>query len=265
MQYYTIAPPAHLASLVRFFWVLEGDGDEPFHYRSMADGSAEMLFHYHGCFDELKNDVAETGDMAVLHAQSRVYRRFVTPSGFGIFGVYLYPFAIAQIFGVPASAVSNELVDLPTLLGATGARLVEQMMLAKDTAERITIATRFIEQQLLKHQQPLDGVAHIITSLIQSDGRVSVDQLASQAFLSVRQFERKFKDLAGFSPKLYTRIIRFQTAVNQYDQRPAKLSDVALQCGYYDQSHFIHDFKEFYGYHPSTYFQGGAEGAEYRR
>jgi len=196
MQYYTIAPPAHLASLVRFFWVLEGTGNEPFFYRSMADGSAEMLFHYHGCFDELKSNVAETGDLAVLHAQSRVYRRFVTPSGFGIFGVYLYPFAIPQIFGVPASALSNELVDLTTLLGAIGTQLVEQIMLAKDTAQRVAIATHFIEQQLRMHpQQPSDGVSHIITSLIRSDGRASVDQLASQAFLSVRQFERKFKEL----------------------------------------------------------------------
>lgn len=244
--------------------MLEGGGNEPFFYRSMADGSAEMIFHYYGPFSEMTDRTTQTAAVAVLHAQSRHYRRFVTPASFGIFGVYLYPFAIPQLFGLPASAVSNELPDLDTLLGNRGKQLTEAIMLATDTTQRVLIATRFIEGQLAKHHHQQAPMEHIITQLIQTDGQASVGQLAQQAFLSVRQFERRFKEYSGFAPKLYTRIVRFQAAVKQYNGRPTTLGEVALRCGYFDQSHFIHDFKEFYGYHPSTYFNGGAEGAEYR-
>ncbi len=80
----------------------------------------------------------------------------------------------------------------------------------------------------------------------------------------MRQFERKFKQFSGFSPKLFSRIIRFQSAIKKYDDKKMPLTEIAYECGYYDQSHFIHDFKEFSGYSPMQYFSGKAEGVEYK-
>ncbi|MBC8045504.1 MAG: AraC family transcriptional regulator, partial [Fimbriimonadaceae bacterium] len=92
----------------------------------------------------------------------------------------------------------------------------------------------------------------------------NVEQLARQNFLSIRQFERNFKEFSGFRPKLFSRIIRFQSALSEYDNKGKPLTEIAYACGYYDQSHFIHDFKEFSGHYPKHYFSGKAEGAEYR-
>ena len=93
---------------------------------------------------------------------------------------------------------------------------------------------------------------------------MNVQEMAGRAFLSTRQFERNFKQFAGFSPKLYSRIIRFQAAMQQYGNKAMSLTAIAYECGYYDQSHFIHDFKEFSGHHPHHYFSGNAEGTEWR-
>jgi transcriptional regulator GlxA family with amidase domain len=93
---------------------------------------------------------------------------------------------------------------------------------------------------------------------------VDVNALAGKCFLSRRQFERNFKACSGFSPKLYTRIIRFQAAAKEYGMQYQSLTDIAYRCGYYDQSHFIHDFKEFSGFHPKEYFYGKPEGLDYR-
>ncbi|MEO6051422.1 MAG: helix-turn-helix domain-containing protein [Pyrinomonadaceae bacterium] len=87
-------------------------------------------------------------------------------------------------------------------------------------------------------------------------------ELSNRYFFSHRQFERKFKEFAGFSPKFYARIIRFQAALKQYGSNKS-LTDVDYDCGYYDQSHFIHDFREFSGYNPKVYFSGRAKGSEY--
>ena len=59
----------------------------------------------------------------------------------------------------------------------------------------------------------------------------------------------------GFPPKLYSRITRFQAALGEYGSGKS-LTDIAYDCGYYDQSHFINDFREFSGYNPKVYFSG---------
>lgn len=91
-----------------------------------------------------------------------------------------------------------------------------------------------------------------------------VEALAKQVFQSTRQFERTFKQFAGFNPKLFSRIIRFQTALGEYHNKDKSLTEIAYECGYYDQSHFIQDFKEFSGHNPKEYFSGKTEATEWR-
>lgn len=230
----------------------------------MADGCAEMVFHYKGVFDEVINGKTEKSFLTGLHGPSKSYRRFTIDKSFGIFGVYLYPFAIPQLFSLPAKELSDQIPDLVTVFGAEGRELEEKMMLAKNNRYRVTIMSAFLERKLLKNVKQRSALCTLISNMIHSKGLASVDQLAKQSFLSVRQFERNFKIYSGFSPKLYSRIIRFQLAMQQYGHAQKTLTDIAYDCGYYDQSHFIHDFKQFSGYHPKQYFSGQAEGVEWR-
>jgi methylphosphotriester-DNA--protein-cysteine methyltransferase len=73
-----------------------------------------------------------------------------------------------------------------------------------------------------------------------------------------------FKHFSGFSPKLFSRIIRFQSALNHYGKKEKKLTEIAYDAGYYDQSHFIQDFKEFSGHSPKEYFSGKTETTQWR-
>lgn len=266
MKYYTIAPPPMLAKYVRYYWVLEADvlpGTEYIH-RTMADGSAEMVFHYKGMFDELDVDSQDSYAPAQLHAQTQHFRRFMVGESFGIFGVYLYPFAIPAFFSMPSAALSNHMPGLDDVIGGCGKILEEKMMLAKDNQQRVQLISAFLLEQLRKRSPHFTTMHTAVQGVIATKGMINVQQLASSYCLSPRQFERKFKELSGFSPKKYARIIRFQAALMEYDHKHKSLTDIAYECGYYDQSHFIHDFREFSGYHPKQYFSGEAEGVEYR-
>lgn len=263
VTYYTIPPPASLTGFVRMFWVYEIErGDEPYVYRSMADGCAEMIFHYHNTFEEVTDAGIVKQGHAMLQAQSQTYRRFVTRGSFGIFGAYLYPFALPHLFRLSASEASNHMPDLHTLLGVEGRILEEQMMMATCNRSRAAILSAFLESKL--KNIPLSPAVYAIRQVIHARELMPVSDIASHFNLSTRQLERKFNELAGFSPKTYMRIIRFHAALNQYDHNANRsLTDIALDCGYYDQSHFIRDFKSFSGYHPGIYFKGQAEGKEY--
>lgn len=264
VNYYQIPPSTILAPYIRFFWVFEMDGiaGDPYVYRSMADSCTEMIFHYKGRFH--KTDDSNIEPFSIVQGASRSYNRYTTVDDFGIIGVYLYPFAANALLGTTAHEISNQSVDLYTLLGADGRSLEEQVMLAADNKARLQILSSFLEQRLLKEQPTVLPLHHAIRQVIHANIFTSTNELSEQYCLSRRQFERKFKEYSGFSPKLYNRIVRFGKAMNNYGLKHKSLTDIAYDCGYYDQSHFIHDFKEFSGYHPKQYFSGKAEGIEYR-
>lgn len=267
MKYFSIAPSEKLAGLVRCFWVLEMESfsGAPYIHRTMADGCIEMVFHYQGVFDEmLANDQQVSSFSSGISGPSQQFRRFSIDQQFGIFGVYLYPFALAELFGIPALALTNEMIDTGTILGTAGKELEEKMMLARDNQHRIAIITQFLESRLTRHKIKYHAISETIRQIISTDGMSNVQRLAEDSFLSMRQFQRNFKEHTGFSPKLFTRIARFQTALRKYPEKESlSLTDIAYDCGYYDQSHFIHDFKEFSGHHPGAYFSGKAEGTKW--
>jgi len=267
LRYYTISPSADLANYVRAFWVLEGEGlrEHPYIHRTLADGGAELFFHYKGVFDELfQNGNADQSIAAGLSGPSQKFNRYKISEDFGMLGVYLYPFALQKFFNIPASAVSNESPDLVTLLGQEGRDLEDQIMLAIDNTQRIEILSAYFRKKLSRDFATDRGIFSCIHQIIQSRGTMRVQELASSQFLSSRQFERKFKMFSGFSPKLYSRIIRFQSVINSYKGQYESLTALAYDCGYYDQSHFIHDFKEFSGYNPRHYFDGKNEATQWR-
>jgi len=265
MRYATIKPPIHLQPYIRCFWTLEhdfGENETNYVYRSVADGCVEMVFHYRAAFNELIDSGQPHNWLAGVHFQSDSFRRFETKESFGIFGAYIYPFTIPYLFNISSATTTNEMTDLNTLLGADGSRLEEQMMLASCNNERVAILTAFFGQRLQHAKTKDPTIASAIKHVIHSAQTDTVEQLASRFNLSTRQFNRKFKEYAGFSPKMYMRLTRLTNAIKQ-GRNEKSLSYVAHECGYYDQSHFIHEVKLFTGYHPGFYFSGKAEGTEW--
>lgn len=262
MNYYCFAPPESLKQFVRCFWVFESNFESnPYVYRSMADGCVELLFHYKGIFTDLDN-----GDAAhsTLHAQTKQHRRFIIHEQFGIFGAYLYPFAVPLLFDFPAHLATDTAYDLPALLGAAGRELEERIITADGNGARKKLLISFLEKKLLNKYADNDAAFSAIRHVIDAKNIESIPQLSGMYCMTERTLQRHFKDYAGLSPKLLHRISRFKTALNDLGSQHKLLTEIAYECGYYDQSHFISDFKSFSGYHPKEYFHGRPEGAEWR-
>lgn len=265
MIYFTIPPPETLKAFVRCFWVLEhdfGETESSYVYRSIADSCVELVFHYRGPFGELTDTYQPRNWRSGIHFQTNCYTRFETKESFGIFGAYLYPFAIPWLFKTPSDETSNELLGLDTFMGREGQELEEKIMLAAGNAERAEILSRFLEKKLLCASLKEPNMAAAVKHVIHAKPLLTVSSLADAFNLSTRQFDRKFKAYAGFGPKSYLRLVRLNNAI-KWHKTGKSLTQIAYECGYYDQSHFIHDVKAFTGYHPGFYFSGKAEGTEY--
>jgi AraC-like DNA-binding protein len=231
----------------------------------MADNCAEIAFHYKDRLDKItdENNI-ETTFTSGIHGQTQKFRRFIARGNFGMFGAYIYPFAISKFFSMPCAKFSNQLPDLESVLGTEGKELEEKIISADDNFQRANILSDFFEKKLLKQQQYSHAVLSSINYIIKTKGKKNIQELANEFCLSTRQFERRFKEFSGFSPKLFSRITRFQSSLDEYGNKKKSLTDIAYDCGYYDQSHFINDFKEFSGYHPSQYFSGQTEGTAWK-
>ncbi len=230
----------------------------------MADGCVEIVFHYRASFDEIDAEGKRThSPVASIQAQSTAFRRFSTGNSFGIFGAYLYPYAIPRLFSFPAYDFTNISPDLRSVFGGEGNLLEEQISEAPDNETRVKIASNFLGRKLRLSTRELPPIYRAIDLVLGAAGDVRISELAREHQLSTRQFERKFKEFAGLNPKLYSRVVRFQAATQHKLAGVRDLTEIAYACGYYDQSHFINEFRQFSGYTPKEYFWETAEGTQY--
>jgi AraC-like DNA-binding protein len=128
--------------------------------------------------------------------------------------------------------------------------------------DQLKHAISFIEMKiiveifLLKHTGKLKQalpIDQVLPLLIKERGLIKIDQLASLACLSIRQFERIFQQRIGLPPKHFSRLVRFSHAWIMKEQQPEiSWIKIAHNCGYFDQMHLIRDFQEFAGVNPSS-------------
>lgn len=161
------------------------------------------------------------------------------------------PGGLHRLIGVPMIEIFDDGFDGYELLGRDIYDLIERcnelnsLIAIKNTIESYLLS----KLPKVKDLMPLDKALH---QLLQSNGNISITQVADDACLSLRQFERKCKERLGFSPKVYARLIRFSNAYRFFEKSEnPNWSQIALCSGYYDQTHFIKDFKEFAGFTPT--------------
>jgi transcriptional regulator GlxA family with amidase domain len=98
-----------------------------------------------------------------------------------------------------------------------------------------------------------DPVQRAIDAMVRAGGALEVEPLARHANLSPRQFRRRCLEEAGLAPKQLSRVLRFRRALGLLQSGAPAGAQLAAECGYYDQAHFIHDFREFSGQTPGAY------------
>jgi AraC-like DNA-binding protein len=161
------------------------------------------------------------------------------------------PGGLFRLLGIPMDKLYDEGFDAFDLMGPEITELLDRCEEATSLGEINREITKYLLGKLptIKELIPLDKA---LNRLLVCQGKIPITQVAEEACLSIRQFERKCKERLGFSPKVYARIIRFSLAYRLFEKStPPNWSDIAYQAGYYDQMHFIKDFKEFAGLTPT--------------
>ncbi|HEY5826216.1 MAG TPA: helix-turn-helix domain-containing protein [Cyclobacteriaceae bacterium] len=249
MKYAVFAPTAELNEVIRYYWVLEcvPNSATPPVYQEMADSSPELIFQYNGGYLDFGREQGH------FIAQKSINRSRILSKEIGMFGIRFFPHASQLLIKGSSVELTNKTYNLIDIIGNSAKTLVEQINNSLDTTERIEFASAFFKK-MLKGKQT-DPIRKIVKEMMLLDGEVSIRKMQEITQLSERQFERRFLATTGFTPRHMARILRFQSTKRKYITcKFPSLSELAHGCGYYDQSHFIREFKEFSGMNPKAYF-----------
>lgn len=154
------------------------------------------------------------------------------------------------VLGAPLGELLNTVVSLADVFGASASSLASQLFDAPDWASRFAIVERELMLRVARVKAPAAAVMHSSARLLAADGRVPISALAQDAGCSQKHLIAQFRRELGVTPKMLARVLRFGAALKRLN-RGARLLDVALGCGYYDQAHFDRDFRAFAGVTPT--------------
>ena len=169
--------------------------------------------------------------------------------------VSFQPGSLFRLLGVPMHLLVDGHADMEVIAGKAVKELSERLPEATDYAAMIRLVETFLLSKAAQCRQPVLPIDRVARQMLLPASYHQLDQLASDACLSTRQFERKFRERVGVSPKLFSRVARFRRAYQIRETDPARSwVDIAYDCSYYDPTHLVKDFQQFAGTNPTQLF-----------
>ena len=251
MKFQHYPPCAALADVVRHFVISEQD--ETASYKVLPDTSLVMGFQYRGQVAVITEDEVQTLSTAGITGLQNNYRTFRQTKDTGTVLVVFTTLGAAAFFKGPLHELFGVSTGLDDIIHRQIIASVEEQLQSVTTdAARIATVEAFLLQR--RHSYKTDPLISRATAIIHDTaGTIRITDLAKQLHTSASPLEKKFRALVGATPKKYAAVVRFRHIIEA--NTPAKnAADRAYEAGYFDQAHFIRDFKRFTGETPGQYF-----------
>ncbi|MCT7375689.1 AraC family transcriptional regulator [Chelativorans salis] len=260
MLFRSYVPRAPLSEFVDDFWLYEDYTGAHSWERILPSGTFEMVFNLRE--DELRiysaSDPRECRRFAGAAVSGPYAGAFVsdTAEEAALLGVHFKPGGAFAILGLPAAAFTNLHVDLRTIWGPAATMLRERLCVMTRPLARFQLLEQVLLGKLYEPPARHGAVGVGLDVLMRTHGRERVRDIAKAVDLSPRRFIEVFTAEVGLTPKLFGRVRRFQHAAAS--SRSAARTDwakLAVECGYFDQSHLIREFVEFSGLTPAQFHE----------
>jgi AraC-like DNA-binding protein len=250
-----MTPPAPLARYVNALWYWEAPVQSHALERIMPSGRAAIIINLYE--DEIRDygaaDAVRRCSGSVLVGAASAFSIIDTEEQRAVMGVEFCAGGTWPIFGVAADELSNQHIELRDLC-ASGRSLRDRILCATTPAARLEILAATLLHQITARAEQHPAVAFALRQLHCAPQLETIEALSRAAGISTRRLARLFSVEVGLTPKLYARVLRFNRVVESVHGRErVDWSEVAVRCGYFDQAHFIRDFKAFCGLTPSEY------------
>jgi AraC-like DNA-binding protein len=240
------APRSPLSDYVQIFWSYAHYSQPHSRERLLPTGTMNLV---------VTGDENGGASAMVSGAHSRSFL-LDTSRPFSAIGVSFKAGGGFPFFGLPADELHNLVVPLDTLVGREGRELCDRLLEAPTTRARFLALERFLLARLDECGGRSGGIRYALDAFAGAGRVPKVATVAEQIGWTAGKLIAKFRGEVGLPPKTFCRVARFGKVLAALDEgADVDWCDVALSCGYFDQPHFAHDFKEFAGITPAEYLR----------
>ncbi len=170
-----------------------------------------------------------------------------------------YPFVEMPVNELTDYIVDGELVMTKEILN-----MREKLLMLPSPQQKFLYVEKYLLNKFQKKMQVNPFVEFAVKQILLSPGQLTIEKIAKKTGFTQKHFIKIFKEHVGLTPKGFLKIIRFQKAIEEIEkQKIISWASVALESGYYDQAHFIKDFKSFSGFTPSEYLSMNKDFTNY--
>lgn len=246
----THIPTELLKPFIKTYLIIESQ-DELIN-RVLPDTSLAIAFRYKGQVNYITDSSRNGLPRSVVSGLRKSVRLINYTKNTGNILVIFKEAGATAFFKEPLHELFEESIPLDNFIPQVSI-VEEQLAEAQNNHQRITIIEQFLLSKLYD-PRPDKLIAAAIQKIHSAKGIIKIKELADTLYISQDAFEKRFRKIAGTSPKQFSSVVRMKSIINQR-QYGQTLTEIAFDAGYFDQAHFNKDFKLFTGQTPSDFFK----------
>lgn len=243
-------PTEKLKNYIKYYVVSEMDLESE--YKVLPSPGLVMGFQYKGQIASIKDKTLNRMTSSGITGISDTYKIFRNSDNIGTILVYFSDLGFTHSSSRPANELFDSIISLDEIFKKGKVHEVEEKLASVFTdKQRIKIIEQFLLSEL-KDIQTDKLIVEAVKLIYQSKGTIRIKDLNEKLFISQSPFEKRFRKVVGTSPKKIASIIRFNTVLDSLNGTKS-LTEICYEYNFFDQSHFIKDFKHFTGESPEQF------------
>jgi AraC-like DNA-binding protein len=259
MEFKYYSPSDILKPYIKHYYVFESSSNIQFEDTVFPSGDMEIIFNLgQGTWESaVENKFSPTPGIELW---GQITKPLVIRSTgrHTMLGIRFHTHSASYFLDDEINVFNNRISDLSEIIGSPANILYSQLLETGSATERIKLIEQFLLKRLVHNQKrspQIDRVASIITSIKKDTEENNIGTIASRHGMTTRYLHKLIYQHTGLSPKSFTKIRRFQLSLKLIAKNEQPFTSIAYDCGYFDQAHFIREFKSFTGVTPSVYLE----------
>lgn len=243
-------PTEKLKPYIKYFVVSENELESE--YKVFPSSGLVIGFQYRGQLATIKNNTEDKLKSAGITGISDGYKVFKNSPDIGTILVYFTEIGFTHFASHPANELFNLSLSLDDIFDKNKVEEVEdKLTVATTDGQRIKVVEQFLLSQL-KDIETDKLIIEAVKLIYQSKGIIRVKELNEKLFISQSPFEKRFRKVVGTTAKKFASIVRFNSVLDNMS-KTRSLTEICYENNFFDQAHFIKDFKQFTGDTPEKF------------
>jgi len=259
MKYEEVIPGERLRPYIKCYYIYESDTSSEFEDTVYPSGLMEVIFNLgEGTWETLVNDKFLNTPKIELWGQIIEPLSIRSKGKNVMFGIKFFPHTAAYFLKDEITIFNNQVSDLCDIFDSSVKNLHARLLETPGLKGKIELVESFFMEKLPVNKNASDRiteVGQIILNMKKNYADENVTAIATKYGISPRYLHKLISQYTGLSPKFLNKVNRFQQSLKLINDNKNSLTSIAYDCGYFDQSHFIKDFKSFTGITPSAYLE----------